>query len=225
MDIVRVAFGTQPGDAPTDDPAFMVVAGGFARFSATPAGYAAFVDMWRETDIRDVLSAVHVPTAVLYKGADKGMGKQSAGGVPVRATARGPTPLHRRLSARLVDRGTKNRSSPQSSASSARSRPRKTGIRPCPRDGAFTDIVNSTQTATRLGDHAWKALVERHHATVRALLARYRGTELDLPQATDSSPPSTVRPARCAAPKQPFARCATRVSTSARPGLHTGKLR
>ena len=43
----------------------------------------------------------------------------------------------------------------------------------------FTDIVGSTKKATELGDHAWKDLLERHHRTVRAMMGRYRGTEID----------------------------------------------
>ena len=31
----------------------------------------------------------------------------------------------------------------------------------------------------RLGDSAWKTLVERHHTAVRAMVGRYRGTEID----------------------------------------------
>jgi pimeloyl-ACP methyl ester carboxylesterase len=43
----------------------------------------------------------------------------------------------------------------------------------------FTDIVGSTEKVAELGDASWRDLVERHHATVRALLARYRGREID----------------------------------------------
>src|SRR5436309_15538602 len=43
----------------------------------------------------------------------------------------------------------------------------------------FTDIARSTELAAEHGDHAWKALIERHHQTVRALLRRYRGEEID----------------------------------------------
>ena len=43
----------------------------------------------------------------------------------------------------------------------------------------FTDVVGSTETASRLGDRGWREVVERHHATVRTLLARYRGSEMD----------------------------------------------
>jgi hypothetical protein len=43
----------------------------------------------------------------------------------------------------------------------------------------FTDIVGSTERAVELGDRAWRDLVERHHSTVRGMLGRYRGTEVD----------------------------------------------
>jgi class 3 adenylate cyclase len=43
----------------------------------------------------------------------------------------------------------------------------------------FTDIVGSTELMSRLGDSGWRDLLERHHATVRRELARYRGRELD----------------------------------------------
>ncbi|HSL94409.1 MAG TPA: HD domain-containing phosphohydrolase, partial [Thermoleophilia bacterium] len=43
----------------------------------------------------------------------------------------------------------------------------------------FTDIVDSTVRAAAMGDAAWHELLERHHATVRALLKRYRGSEVD----------------------------------------------
>src|SRR5262249_56174259 len=43
----------------------------------------------------------------------------------------------------------------------------------------FTDIVGSTKLAAELGDRAWRELLERHHALVRAELARLRGREVD----------------------------------------------
>jgi class 3 adenylate cyclase len=43
----------------------------------------------------------------------------------------------------------------------------------------FTDLVGSTARHAALGDHAWKALVERHHDVIRGLLRRWRGVEQD----------------------------------------------
>jgi class 3 adenylate cyclase len=42
----------------------------------------------------------------------------------------------------------------------------------------FTDIVESTSRAAELGDSRWRALLDAHHATVRAQLARYGGREV-----------------------------------------------
>jgi class 3 adenylate cyclase len=42
----------------------------------------------------------------------------------------------------------------------------------------FTDIVGSTETASRLGDGRWRQLLSEHNAVVRAALARWRGTEV-----------------------------------------------
>ena len=43
----------------------------------------------------------------------------------------------------------------------------------------FTDIVGSTEHAAKLGDRAWMRLVEAHHATVRGLITRFDGREVD----------------------------------------------
>jgi class 3 adenylate cyclase len=43
----------------------------------------------------------------------------------------------------------------------------------------FTDLGDSTKRTVELGDHAWRDLLERHHAIVRAELERHGGTEVD----------------------------------------------
>ena len=43
----------------------------------------------------------------------------------------------------------------------------------------FTDIVGSTEKACELGDRRWTQLLERHNQVLRAMLARYRGTEVN----------------------------------------------
>ena len=86
----------------------------------------------------------------------------------------------------------------------------------------FTDIVGSTELAARLGDQAWGQVVERHHATVRGLLARYRGIEVDT--AGDGFFATFDGPARAA-------RCATAIIEAVKPlgvevraGVHTGEV-
>ena len=86
----------------------------------------------------------------------------------------------------------------------------------------FSDIVGSTEKAAELGDRGWRELVERHHATVRAMLARYRGIEVDT--AGDGFFATFDGPAR-------GIRCAQAILDAVRPlglqvraGLHTGEV-
>ena len=43
----------------------------------------------------------------------------------------------------------------------------------------MTDIVDSTATASRLGDNTWKQLLAEHNRLVRSRLERYLGTEVN----------------------------------------------
>jgi class 3 adenylate cyclase len=85
----------------------------------------------------------------------------------------------------------------------------------------FTDIVGSTERAAELGDAAWQAVLERHHALVRQRLGQFRGREIGTAGdgffATFDGPGRAVR---CA--------CALRddvreLGIEIRAGLHTGE--
>jgi len=43
----------------------------------------------------------------------------------------------------------------------------------------FTDIVGSTELASRLGDRRWRRLLEEHNEVVRSILTRFGGKEID----------------------------------------------
>ena len=60
---LRLGFENEPGDVPVD-PAFLTWCGKWERFSATPRAYEAFHRMWYETDIREVLPTIQVPTLI-----------------------------------------------------------------------------------------------------------------------------------------------------------------
>jgi class 3 adenylate cyclase len=86
----------------------------------------------------------------------------------------------------------------------------------------FTDIVGSTHKAGQLGDRRWGYLLDEHHARIRRLLDRFRGTEVDTAGdgffATFDGP---ARAIRCA--------CAIRdavreLDIEIRAGLHTGEV-
>ena len=86
----------------------------------------------------------------------------------------------------------------------------------------FTDIVGSTEKAGELGDAEWKDLLQRHHQVVRAMIARYRGEEIDT--AGDGFLVTFDGPARAV-------RCARAIIDEVRPlgieiraGVHTGEV-
>ena len=85
-----------------------------------------------------------------------------------------------------------------------------------------TDMVDSTRTAERVGDHAWREMVERHHATVRVLLHRYRGTEVDT--AGDGFLAAFDGPARAIRCAQAIRDSVAPIGIAVRAGLHTGEV-
>ncbi len=86
----------------------------------------------------------------------------------------------------------------------------------------FTDLVGSTERASRLGDAAWGKLLERHHARARSAVDQHGGETVkmlvDGVLATFSGPAQAVR-------------CAEEIITAAkshelevRSGVHTGEV-
>ena len=86
----------------------------------------------------------------------------------------------------------------------------------------FTDVVDSTARAAELGDFGWRALVERHHATVRAMLGRYRGSEIDT--AGDAFFATFDGPARAVRCALAVADAVHTLGLEVRCGLHTGEV-
>ena len=85
----------------------------------------------------------------------------------------------------------------------------------------FTDIVGSTQRAAEVGDHAWRALLDRHNRLVREELESWRGREVktlgDGFVATFDGP---ARAVRCA---QAIVDRVAELGLEVRAGLHTGE--
>jgi pimeloyl-ACP methyl ester carboxylesterase/class 3 adenylate cyclase len=86
----------------------------------------------------------------------------------------------------------------------------------------FTDIVGSTELAARLGDRAWRDLLQRFHALCRAQLQAHRGREIDTAGdgyfAIFDGPARSIR---CAAA---MVRELEAVGIHIRAGLHTGEV-
>jgi len=85
----------------------------------------------------------------------------------------------------------------------------------------FTDIVDSTVHAERLGDRAWKDLLERHHELVRTELARFRGQEVDT--AGDGFFATFEGPARAVRCAMAIRESVRSLGIEIRAGLHTGE--
>jgi class 3 adenylate cyclase/pimeloyl-ACP methyl ester carboxylesterase len=85
----------------------------------------------------------------------------------------------------------------------------------------FTDIVGSTEAASRLGDGRWRTLLAAHNDVVRSALERWRGTEIK--STGDGFLATFDGPARAV-------RCASEIVDGVAPlgldvrtGLHTGE--
>jgi class 3 adenylate cyclase len=85
----------------------------------------------------------------------------------------------------------------------------------------FTDIVGSTELASRLGDSAWRELLQRHHALVRRELARFQGRELDT--AGDGFFAAFDGPARAVRAASAIRDELQGLDLDIRAGLHTGE--
>ena len=85
----------------------------------------------------------------------------------------------------------------------------------------FTDVVGSTDKAVELGDRAWLALLERHHAAVRLLLARYAGVEIST--AGDGFFARFDGPARAIRCADAITKAVRSLGIEVRAGLHTGE--
>jgi class 3 adenylate cyclase len=85
----------------------------------------------------------------------------------------------------------------------------------------FTDIVGSTEHASRIGDGRWRMLLDEHNDVVRASLDRWRGNEIktigDGFLATFDGP---ARAVRCA---QEIVDSVAPLGLDVRTGLHTGE--
>jgi class 3 adenylate cyclase len=201
-----------------DDQAFLSWLAKLMRFSATPTSAVAFNAAFDATDVRDVLPSVAAPTMLLCR-AEQGELEE------IEATA-AMIPLARVVEL-PADHWSPYLGDPEPMARAIEDF--LDGIHDRERDldrvlatVVFTDIADSTARAAELGDRAWKELIERHHATVRALLTRFRGTEIDT--AGDGFFASFDGPARAVRCAQAIVEATGRLGLEVRAGVHTGEV-
>ena len=201
-----------------NDPGFRKWFATYGRLSVSPSAAVALAKMNTDIDIRNVLSAIHVPTLVLHRTGDRDV-----------VVGNG-----RYLAEHIV--GAKYEEFPgedhvwwigDSDAILGEIQEFLTGIRsPAPVDRVlatilFTDVVGSSQIATRLGDAKWAQTLIRHNQAIRRAIDRFGGKEIkstgDGFLATFDGP---ARGIRCAVAIRQSMR---ELEIPIRIGLHTGE--
>jgi class 3 adenylate cyclase len=202
-----------------DDPAFVAWWARFERSAASPGSVRQILRLNAEIDVRDVLSAIQVPTLVLHREGDRtievGNGRYLAEQIPDARLVEVPGDDH----VPMVGDQDALLDEIEEFLTGARS------IRETERVLAtvmFTDLSRSTELAGSLGDRRWRSLLERHDAAVRREVERCRGQAIkslgDGVLATFDGPARAIR-------------CALAIRERLRPlglelraGLHTGEI-
>jgi class 3 adenylate cyclase len=192
----------------------------YMRRSASPGSAMALERMNYGMDVRHVLPAIHVPTLVLARTEDKDF--------PIDATRQ---MAHEIPGARLVEFPGDDHFFWVGDQASLLDEVERFMLGVSDDEAEldrvlatvlFTDIVGSTERAADLGDHQWSAMLDAHHARIRALLGRFRGREIDTAGdgflATFDGP---IRAVRCALAAT---EAVQDVGLEIRAGLHTGEV-
>ena len=183
-----------------------------------PGDVAQWMRVDRDTDIRDLLPSIRVPTLVVHRREDSLVpiehGRYVAEHIPGAELLELPGAAH------AWDADDALTSEVDRFLASLRQE--EIDLDRFLATVLFTDIVDSTKVAASAGDRAWARLVTEHHSIVRGLLARYRGAEMDT--AGDGFFATFDGPARAV-------RCALAVvsgvrdlSIQIRAGVHTGEM-
>jgi class 3 adenylate cyclase len=192
----------------------------YFRQAASPGTAVALNRLERETDVRDILPLVQVPTLVLHRRDDEvyfvDEGRYLADRIPGARFAELDGADH------LPGDGDTDAVIGSIDGFLRSLRDEEAEFDRVLASVLFTDIVGSTEKASELGDRRWRELVERHHAAVRAMLTRYRGTEIDTAGdgffATFDGP---ARAVRCACAIIDTVR---QLGLEVRAGVHTGEV-
>jgi class 3 adenylate cyclase len=200
------------GEVLASTPAWLSKA---SRNACTPDVAQALAEIWYETDVRDILPTVRVPTLIVAEAGDA-IGTPKAGYV---------TSLIPRAESLLLPGHIFSEDNTRAIADAIR---RFVGVRQPVAEldtvlstVLFTDIVGSTARQASLGDRAWKELAQRHHDVVREALRRWRGVEHDT--AGDGFYATFDGPARAIRCGLEIAERVRDLGLEIRAGIHTGE--
>jgi class 3 adenylate cyclase len=145
------------------------------RQGTSPSGALDLLNLYREIDVRGVLSAIDVPSVVIHRADDllvpARQGRYLAEQIPAAryVELEGEDHLYT-----VGDQDALLEEVEEFLVGSRRGHDAERALATI----LFTDIVGSTETAAKLGDRRWRDLLERHDATVRRQLAVHRGREV-----------------------------------------------
>lgn len=149
----------------------------YARMSASPGTWVAMQRMLFETDVREVLPAIRVPTLVVHRRGDRWVrvehGRYLARHIPDAQYVELEGVEHQFFLGHtepLLDEI-------QRFIGGHR---RATDVNRVLATVLFTDLVASTERASSLGDRRWVEVLDAHDDAVRGELDRFRGTEVKM---------------------------------------------
>jgi class 3 adenylate cyclase/pimeloyl-ACP methyl ester carboxylesterase len=187
-----------------------------SRNACTPDVAIELTRMWADTDVRDVLPAIQIPTLIVCMSSlgEVDRGKDIAARIPQAEFVEIPGEGWTRATAeRYVEelRQFVGASRPPVDVDSLLS------------TVLFTDIVGSTERQAALGDRGWSDLVDGHHDRVRRALERWHGVEQDT--AGDGFYATFEGPARAIRCAHEIVESVRELGIEIRAGLHTGECR
>jgi len=207
--------------APTlaDDENFRRWWAQFLRLGASPAAARGVLEMTLQIDVRELLPAIRVPTLVLHRTGDRrievGGSRYLAGRIPGAKLVELPGSDHLIWagdSDAVVDEieefltGSRHLAEPTRVLATV----------------LFTDVVDSTRRAARIGDTRWRALVDDHDRLVRAEIARFRGERVE--RRGDGFLATFDGPARAIRCASAIVERVHELGIQVRAGLHTGEI-
>jgi class 3 adenylate cyclase/pimeloyl-ACP methyl ester carboxylesterase len=193
------------------------------RQTTSPGTWAALNRMNMEIDVRDILSAIRVPTLVLNRAEEEAslrdgsrfMANHVPGARHVELPGTDHAPFAGDTESYVAEiEGFLNETwAERAWEEMEHDRILATVL--------FTDIVGSTAKAAELGDARWRELLSQHHALIRRQLLRFRGVELDT--AGDGFFASFDGPARAIRCACAITQAVKELGLEVRAGLHTGE--
>ncbi len=193
----------------------------FESRAASPGAMMALTRMNMQIDVRAILPSISVPTIVVHASGDRIIpvesGRYLADHIPGARLVEFDMANHLSLEPRWIDPWYDDYIE------------LVTGIRPAGpvvdrvlSTVMFTDIVDSTRSASERGDAAWRQLLDQHDDITRRAVARFRGTIVK--HTGDGVLARFDGPARAVSCGLATAQAVKTLGIDIRTGVHTGEI-